>query len=142
MGLDKLTDEELDGCVAVEVMGWRLEIIDRSETWVDNDGKKHRGPEKDVDKLGWPAWINPWQPSTSIADAMKDVVPAVLRRGEACPEFTLYCEWWLTDKKPVWFASFEMVPGGASIEARADGEDAAPHAICLAALKAVGATDA
>lgn len=123
---------ELDALVAEKVMGWKLENYETSEPastdrhYLDasrNDGWAWVGRETDIE-----AWQ--WQPSTDIAAAW-EVVEKLL----PC-QFTLGSPEKESAKGDVWYAEF-----GEWVDHLFQGEEAtaptAPHAICLAALKAM-----
>lgn len=110
---------ELDALIAEKVMGWHREFVtDPSSNYsfwnyVDADGRGMYTPEE-------------WEPSTSISAAW-EVVEKLQTLGIKC-----------------WMKNYIAIPGWHCVVIGGDFEfeeaaDTAPLAICLAALKAVGA---
>jgi hypothetical protein len=109
---------ELDALVAEKVMGWKRDGM----SWIDTDGEiRYYEASK-------------YEPSTSIAAAW-EVVEAMRMRG-----FSLNLNQVIhADGSNEWYVQVQFFknpkgynPGGYEPAA------AAPHAICLAALKALG----
>ncbi|WP_313430061.1 BC1872 family protein [Siminovitchia terrae] len=115
---------EIDRLVAEKVMGWRLDETNFIDYWVG---------EHDGQKGDW-AIAHMWKPSTNIQDAW-EVVEKINE------EFSLV----RTNDTGMWVASIgffgDECPecGEETFEVEYQGiANAAPLAICLAALKAVG----
>lgn len=112
-----MTDRELDALVAEKVMGWaRLQPGNDEIGWKTGPGA--------LDLSGLPEF------STDIAAAW-EVVEEIRRRGLA-PEIALlaYGKAWGVGFKS-WRSNTTLTPANFV-------HASAPHAICLAALKAVG----
>ena len=138
---------ELDALVAEKVMGWkRLEPDTHhkfgfygSDPQRNPEGTIFIGTQEEYGRLSvGGSWLltNQWSPSTSIADAWEVVEKMQSMNNQR--DIHIEC---LLDKWSVSMCHFErdgesMEWGDWTIDA-----NTAPHAICLAALKAVGATE-
>jgi len=148
---------ELDALVAEKVMGWEyLEVGyfgEEDETprqvelndWLDKVGIESIGPYFiDVERDFWiyasDMWGHGWNPSTNIADAWRvveklcnwDVDDNMLVLEGQGPDIE-------EEGQPGWVAKQWWKADIVGIAGHNIGEaDTAPHAICLAALKAVG----
>lgn len=108
---------ELDSLVAEKVMGWRK----------DSDGDWER-PSKDAIDGWYPDHLFPY--STDIAAAWEVVEKLTAQFGD---DFTIWSIWSRENKIRARFNRGESRTYAAQADA-----PTAPHAICLAALKAVG----
>lgn len=120
---------ELDALIAEKVMGWHLD--EHGFTWLDADDKPHRGPEVNGPK--GERWVFPWNPSGRIEHAWEVVerVEKITKQGvlvEHCSDGERIC-------------SVGIHHRGQWIQVCRAVSVTIPHAICLAALKAVGASN-
>jgi len=127
--LDALVAENVMGWKRVRWMDWKQKIADETRTsltysWHDANGDMTENAE-DMDDYYNPTYA--WSPSTDIAAAWEVVERLAL---------TFEMGWLPTDKGFSWDASFGEKRG--SEEGTTTYADTAPHAICLAALKACG----
>lgn len=126
---------ELDALVAEEVMGWIR------TTGIDMSGTKEYDPKRII--TGW-----------TFAVHLENQDTAVYFLDEHIPHYStdITAAWEVWTKLPypkqlfqlaqneyTCFCGGDMTPGGVDYEWTATAETA-PHAICLAALEAIGAT--
>jgi hypothetical protein len=131
---------DLDALVAEKVMGWKIyEPYTRAERSVSYPHVTDHAGEQGYDFL---LWVDEnkngkrWRPSTSISDAWK-VVECIRKKIPEVGSVSLF------GSGKDWHVEIDSNDGrflqnGPTIEVYAQAETA-PHAICLAALKAVSA---
>ena len=135
MGMAELEPgPELDALLATKVMGWSKDPDDsNSPYWHGSNLKVWRmrswGPTLDEQEEAW-------SPSTSVADAMDDLLRKLEERFEwALESPTAQCKGYRFTLFGTGSDAGLVPPPGVGVA------DTAPHAICLAALKAVRTLD-
>lgn len=110
--------QPLDALIATKVMGWSPLEPGRTDAWTDTSGKIRSWENTSFESF---------RPSTDIRAAW-EVVDQILKRGEYA--FSLLSR----DGAPGWRVELQrQIDDVSGFEA-----ETAPHAICLAALKARG----
>jgi len=118
---DMKAGRELDALVAEKVMGWKKVKWLGDYDWRDKDGEQ-------------PYTVRAWNPSTDIAAAWQVVEKIQERQGR--DRFIIYLSSYWGTNSWVYKCEFIMETVNKSVDGFAD---TAPLAICLAALRAVGA---
>jgi len=116
---------ELDALIAEKVMGWSQSTHPKTKPgWL--------APPDNLEGLYDPSWIKPYSTDISVA---WQVVERMEKRGRWIIEVRLNAF------KASFLYSLGLTPAGPTREFYGDsgvGAESMPHAICLAALKAVG----
>lgn len=123
---------ELDALVAEKVMGWTKFVQYKGAEWRVGEEYIDNG-----DCICIPVSIHradEWRPSNRIQDAWT-VVEKLSER------FQFWLEFYREDKGPWCAVFFEKRDSYGEVNSHGADAETAPHAICLAALKAVGMED-